>query len=402
TLTFGGLLLLGGRAGDMFGRRRTLMIGLIIFTGSSLLGGLATSSAWLLAARALQGIGAALAAPSTLALISATFDEGPARNRALGVFTAVSAGGGSLGLILGGALTAWASWRWVLFINVPIGLAIVALAPRFITEPPRNRGRLDLSGGLLSTAGLATLIYAFIRVADHGRALSTTGLFALAAALLTAFVVHETRVADPLMPLHLLADRVRAAGFLDMLLVPSAMFGMFFFTSQFLQRALGYSPLKAGLAFLPLTALIFAGSRVTPRIVGRVGPAPLLVTGLAFLTAGLAWLSQTSTHAGYLTGLFGPLLLFGLGAGAAFMPLTVTILSGVDRDNAGAVSGMLQTMQQVGGSLGLAVLVTIASADGQSAALLTGAGLTALAALIALSVLRVARPAPVPVGALAE
>ncbi len=402
TLPFGGLLLLGGRAGDIFGRRRMLSAGLVLFVAASLAGGLATSSGMLLAARAVQGIGAALAAPSTLALITATFDEGGARNRALGVFTAVSAGGGSLGLILGGALTSWVSWRWVLFINIPIGLAIVALAPRFVAEPPRNSGRLDVGGAVLSTAGLGTLIYAFIRIADHSSALTVGGLFVLAAVLLVGFVVLEDRTTDPIMPLRLLRDRVRVAGFLDMLLVPSAMFGMFFFTSQFLQQALGYSALKAGLAFLPLTALIFAGSRITPRIVGRFGPAPLLIVGLLLLTAGLAWLSRAGAHAGYLDGFFGPLLLFGMGAGAAFMPLTVTILSGVERDNAGAVSGMLQAVQQVGGSLGLAVLVTIATSQGQSTALLAGSGLTLLAALIAISVLRVSRPAEVPMAALVE
>ncbi|MGH9129168.1 MAG: MFS transporter [Acidimicrobiales bacterium] len=402
TLTFGGLLLLGGRAGDVFGRRRVLSIGLAVFTASSLLGGLAQSSSWLLAARAFQGIGAAMAAPSTLALITATFEQGPARNRALGVFSAVAAGGGSLGLILGGALTAWVSWRWVLFINVPIGLAIIAMAPRYIVEPPRHPGRLDLRGGLLSTAGLATLIYGFIRVADHGRAFTVTGLFVLAVALLGAFVVLESRTREPLMPLGLLRDRARAAGFVDMMLSGAAMYGMFFFTSQFLQRSLGYSPLVAGLAFLPLTALIFAGSRVTPKLVNRLGPTRPLVVGLVLITAGLAWLAQAPANAGYVAGLLGPLVLFGAGAGSAFMPLTVTILSGVERDNAGAVSGMLQTMQQVGGSLGLAVLVTIASAGGQSAALTTGAGLTALAGLIAVSVLRAPAVRAVPVAAVEE
>jgi MFS family permease len=221
TLTFGGLLLLGGRAGDVFGRRRMLLIGLSLFTAASLAGGLATSSTWLLVARAVQGVGAALASPSTLSLISAMFQEGPARNRALAIFTAVSAAGGSLGLVLGGAITAWAPWCWVLFINVPIGIAVIALAPRFVPEAPRNGGRLDVPGAALVTSGLAAVIYGFIRLAEQSSAGVIFGSFLIGAVLLTAFVLVEQRRAQPLMPMRLLAHTPRAAAYLNVMLVPA-------------------------------------------------------------------------------------------------------------------------------------------------------------------------------------
>jgi MFS family permease len=377
SLAFGGLLLLGGRAGDVFGRRRMLIIGLSIFTFASLLGGFASSATWLLATRALQGVGAALAAPSTLSLISATFDEGPARNKALGIFTAVSAGGGSLGLILGGALTSWVSWRWVLFINVPIGIAIVALAPIFVPEPPKNGGRLDVGGAALVTGGLASLIYAFIRLAERGSANVTIGLFVLSVVLLTSFVFVEQRQVQPLLPLRLVTDRLRGPAYLNMLLVPALMYGVFFFISQYLEGSLHFSAIQTGFAFLPLTALIFASSRITPRLVTQFGARPLL--------------SQATPSEGYFVGIFGPLILFGLGAGSTFMPLSVTVLAGVPRDDAGAASGMLQTMQQTGGALGVAALTSVAASHGQSNALLTGAGFTIVALVIAFFAIRPVR-----------
>ncbi len=244
SLAFGGLLLLGGRAGDVFGRRRMLMIGLTIFTTASLFAGLATSATMLLLMRGVQGVGAAMAAPSTLSLISATFEEGPERNRALGIFTAVSAGGGSLGLILGGALTSWVSWRSVMFINVPIGLAIILLAPRFVPEPPRNGGRLDVAGAALVTGGLATLIYGFIRIAEHGTGTMTAVSFALSVVLLFSFVrVERTRV-QPLLPMRLVTDRLRGPAYFTMMLVPAVMYGVFFFTSQFLEGVSTSAPLR--------------------------------------------------------------------------------------------------------------------------------------------------------------
>jgi len=396
SLTFGGLLLLGGRAGDVFGRRRMLMFGLTIFTAASLLGGLATTSTWLLVARAIQGVGAAMASPSTLSLISATFDEGPDRNRALGIFTAVSAGGGSLGLVLGGALTSWVTWRWVLFIIVPIGIAIIALAPRFVPEPPRNGGRLDLAGGALVTAGLGSVIYAFIRLAEQGGAGVTIGSFAAGVLLLAAFVSVQRRRAQPLMPMRLLTDRLRGPAYLNILLVPAVMFGIFFFISQYLENDLHFSAIRAGLGFLPLTGLIFASSRITPRLVARIGARPILIFGLVTLAIGSIWISQATPSEGYFAGLFGPLLLFGIGAGSCFLPLSVTILAGVPRGDAGAASGMLQTMQQTGAALGVAALTSVAASHGRADALLTGAAIIVVALLVAVFAIKPARRTQAP------
>jgi EmrB/QacA subfamily drug resistance transporter len=391
SLTFGGLLLLGGRAGDVFGRRRMLMLGLALFTTASLLGGLATTSTWLLIARAVQGVGAAMASPSTLSLISATFEEGPERNRALGIFTAVSAGGGSLGLVLGGALTSWVSWRWVLFINVPIGIAIIALAPRFVPEPPRNGGRLDLAGGALVTAGLGGVIYAFIRLAERGSAGVTIGSFAAGVVLLAAFVLVQQRRDQPLMPMRLITDPVRGPAYLTILLVPAVMFGIFFFISQYLENQLHFSAIRAGFAFLPLTGLIFASSRITPRLVARIGARPVLLFGLSVLAVASVWISRANPSEGYFVSLFGPLLLFGIGAGSCFLPLSVTILSGVPRGDAGAASGLLQTMQQTGAALGVASLTSIATSYGRSDALLSGAGIILVALAVAVVAVRPAR-----------
>ena len=388
SLAFGGLLLLGGRAGDVFGRRRMLIIGLSIFTVASLFGGFAVSATWLLVTRALQGVGAALAAPSTLSLISATFDEGPARNKALGIFTAVSAGGGSLGLLLGGALTTWVSWRWVLFINVPIGIAIIAMAPFFVPEPPKNGGRLDVGGAALVTAGLASLIYAFIRLAERGSSSVTVAIFVLSAVLLTSFVFVEQRQRQPLLPMRLVTDRLRGPAYLTMLLVPALMYSVFFFISQYLEGGLHFSAIQTGFAFLPLTALIFASSRITPRLVTRLGARPLLLFGLSALSIAAIWMSRATVSEGYLVGILGPLLLFGIGAGSTFMPLSVIVLSGVPRGDAGAASGMLQAMQQTGGALGVAALTSVAASLGQSSALLTGSGFTVVALIIAFVAIR--------------
>jgi EmrB/QacA subfamily drug resistance transporter len=379
SLAFGGLLLLGGRAGDVFGRRRMLIIGLAIFTVASFLGGIAMTSTWLLATRAIQGVGAAMAAPSTLSLISATFEEGPARNRALGIFTAVSAGGGSLGLVLGGALTSWVSWRWVLFINVPIGIAIILLAPRYVPEPPRNGGRLDIAGATLVTGGLAGVIYAFIRLAEGGSFHVTAESFIAGLVFLTAFVFVERARSEPLMPMRLLTDHVRGPAYLTMLLVPAVMFGMFFFISQYLESELHFSAIKAGFGFLPMTGLIFTSSRITPRLVARVGARPILLTGLTTLTLAALWISRATPAGGYFLSLLVPLMLFGIGAGCCFLPLSVTILAGVPRNDAGAASGMLQTMQQSGAALGVAALTSIAASYGQPDALLAGAGIAAVA-----------------------
>ena len=264
SLAFGGLLLLGGRTGDIVGRRRTFIVGIAVFTVASLLGGFSGSAAWLLTARAAQGVGAALAAPSALALIATNFEEGPERNRALGVFSATSSAGASIGLVLGGMLTDWASWRWVLFINVPVGAVVLLLAPRLLRETERHRGRLDIAGAVTVVTGMVALVYGFIRAADAGWSDGgTLAAFAGGVVLLAAFLVVETRVERPVVPLRLFADRARSGSYLNMLLLAAAMFGMFFFLVQFLQNVLGFSPLKAGVAFLPMSGLLFGhGARL--------------------------------------------------------------------------------------------------------------------------------------------
>ncbi len=396
-LFFGGLLLLGGRAGDVFGRRRMLMLGLTLFTAASLAGGLATSPTLLLIARAAQGAGAAFASPSTLSLISVIFAEGNARNRALAVFTSVSAGGATLGLVLGGALISSVSWRWVFFINVPIGVAVILLAPRLVPEPPRNGGRLDLAGAVLATSGLAAVIFAFIEWAGRSAPMLIAGSFAAGAVLLAAFVLVERRRAQPLFPLRLLAHRPRAAAYVTFLLLPALMNFLFFTLSQYMEDALHLSALQTGIGYLPISVLIFAGSRVAPRLLGRFGARPLLVSGLVCVMVAALWMSHAAPSQGYLTGLLGPMLLFGLGIGQCFLPLSATVLAGVPRNDAGAASGMLQTMQQSGAALGVASLTTVAAQYGQAAALRTGAGFVLLALLIVLIGIRSPRAVQMPV-----
>jgi EmrB/QacA subfamily drug resistance transporter len=360
TLTFGGFLLLGGRAGDILGRRRVLIAGIALFTLASFLGGLATSSGWLLAARALQGVGAAIAAPTALALITTNFAEGPERNRAFGVFGAVAGAGGALGLLAGGMLTSWLSWRWVLFVNVPIGVLLAALAPLYITESERQPGRFDLAGALTSTAGMTALVYGLISAAQDGWSnLTTVGSFTAAAVLLAAFFRVETRIRQPITPLHLFADRNRAGSYAIMLALSAALVGMFFFLTLFVQDVLGYSPLRAGLSFLPVTAAIIVSSQFAARSLPRLGARRLMTTGALLAVAGLAWLTRVSVTSGYLDGILGPMLVFGLGMGLLFVPLTVVAVSGVPPDEAGAASSLLNVMQQVGGSLGLSILVTV-------------------------------------------
>ncbi|GAA3800774.1 MFS transporter [Streptomyces chiangmaiensis] len=360
TLAFGGLLLLGGRIGDIAGRRRTLTVGVLLFALSSLLGGLATGSSWLLVARALQGIGAALTAPSTLALITTNFPEGPRRHHALSVYSSMAGIGASLGLVLGGILTSWASWRWALLINVPIGIAVASALPRFVAETPRHTGRFDTTGALTGTAGTASLVYALIRVSEQGwsdpRALSG---FGAAAALLMGFALIESRAGQPILPLRLFASRNRAGGYAGVLLLPAGMFGAFYFLTLIRQQVLDYSPLRSGFAFLPLTLAMFTTVRTVPRLLARLGVKPVLLTGMTLLVVAAGWLWRLRPGDGYATGLLGPLLLMGLGVGLSFMPLTATVLAGIEPREAGAASGLLQTLQWLGGTLGLSVLVTV-------------------------------------------
>jgi EmrB/QacA subfamily drug resistance transporter len=360
TLTFGGLLLLGGRAGDLLGRRRMFVAGIALFTLASLAGGFATTAGWLIAARVLQGVGAAAAGPSTIALIVTTFTEARERVRALALLSAMASGGFAIGLIVGGMLTELASWRWVLFINVPFGLAAVFLAPRYVREPERHPARLDLPGAITATLGVAALVDAFIRAATHGWSDRQTVLtLAFGVVMVAAFVVIESRTRQPLMPLRLFADRNRAAGYACFFLGGAAMMSMFFFLTQFLQEVRGYSALATGFGFLPMAAAMFTLTRLVPRLLPRFGPKPLAVTGALLMITGLAWLTLLTPASGYLTGVFGPMLLMGLGGGLAFVPLTPVIMAAVPPQDAGAAGGVLQTMQQTGVSLGLAVLVTV-------------------------------------------
>ena len=369
TLTFGGLLLLGARAGDLLGRRRVFLIGIALFTVASLLGGFAQNSAELLAARAIQGIGGALAAPSALALLMTMFPEAKERTRAIGLYTAVSIGGSALGLIAGGMLSEWASWRWVLFVNVPIGLVLLALALPVLPETERHTGHFDLAGAITSTLGMGALVYGFVHAASNGWAnASTIGSFAAGAVLLAAFVITEVRAEAPITPLRLFADRNRASSYVARLLLVAGMMGMFFFLTQFLRGVLGYSDLKTGFAFVPLTLVVFLGSQLSARyFVGRFGAYRVMVAGITFSTLGMLWLTQLSEHSGYFA-LVGPLVVFGIGNGLAFVPLTTAAIEGVAPADAGAASGLVNVMQQVGGSLGLSVLVTVFGTASTSAA----------------------------------
>jgi EmrB/QacA subfamily drug resistance transporter len=395
-LAFGGLLLLGGRAGDVFGRRRTFAAGIALFTAASLLGGLANAGWWLLAARAAQGLAAAVAAPSAMALIATSF-EGHARVRALSVFSAVTGAGAALGMIAGGALTEAGSWRWVFFVNVPVGLVLMLVAPRVLTETERRPGRFDVGGAVASTLGMTSLVYALIRVGeeDWSDGLALTA-FGAAAVLLALFVAIELRVRQPIMPLWLLTGRDRAASYLTLLCLVAAMFGSFFFLTQYLQQVLGYGPLRAGAAFLPMVGMQFAVVRTAPRVMRRLGARPLVVAGTLLIGVGLLWLSRLSPGDGYADALLVPFMLMGAGGGMAVLPLNATILASVGPEQSGAASGVAQTMLWSGGSLGSAVMVTVYGSrasghvvDGMDAVFATGAVFAAAAMLVALLVLRV-------------
>jgi len=401
TLAFGGLLLLGGRLGDVLGRLRSFEIGLAIFTVASLLGGLATSPAWLIASRTLQGVGAALAAPSVLALVTTSAPNEAARNRGLALFTAVSSAGASIGLLLGGALTDFVSWHWTLFVNVPIGAVVLVLARRFVTETPRVRGRFDVVGAVTATLGSVAVVHGFISAADRGwTAPLTLASFVLGLGLLALFVRTESRVPAPLLPLALVRDRTRGGALVLMALVVGAQFSTFFLVTQYLQLVLGFSPVATGAAFLPLSLAIFATSRVSARLVAKVGPRPMLLVGTLGLTASFVWLSSITTTSTYAGHLLGALVLNGVSAALVFMPVTVVVLGGVDRAQAGTVSGLLQTAQQLGGAVGLAAIVSVYASKavpgqfvpGVEPAFLTSAAFTLVALLVAALVLR-SRPA---------
>jgi EmrB/QacA subfamily drug resistance transporter len=433
SLAFGGLLLLGGRSGDLLGRRRILVAGVALFALASLAGGFATDQAWLLTARVIQGIGGALVAPASLSLIAVTFAEGRERNRAMGVYAAVSIAGAAIGLIAGGLLTSYAGWRWVFFVNVPIGLVLVLLAPRVLGESERVRGGFDLAGAITGCVGLGALVYGLSEAATtfaNGQAISHWGntkvIVSLVAAvvLLGAFAVIEKRSRQALVPPRVLASRDRTGAYLISLCMVTAVFGLFFFMTIFMQQVWGYSPVRSGIAYLPMVAAIMLGSGLSTQLVGRVGARPLMTAGPLAAAGGMFWLSRISETSTYAGGLLGPLMLTGLGMGLTFVPVSLVALSKVPHQDTGVASSLLNTGQQVGGAIGLAILGTVAwsqvassmrsavaathgahlsavaqtalgnhaLADGIVRGYLVAAGIAILAVTIALVMIRVKRP----------
>jgi EmrB/QacA subfamily drug resistance transporter len=372
TLAFGGLLLLGGRLGDYFGRRRVFMFGVTLFGIASLLGGLAQSEALLLAARGVQGLGAAIASPTALALITTTFPAGKERNRAFAVYAAMSGAGAAVGLILGGWLTEY-SWRWTFLINVPIGIGAALLAPMFLSESVPRRVKLDLPGALSGTLGLLGIVYGLTRAADPSAGWSDSLTIASLVAgglLLAAFIVIERTVDEPLMPFRILADRTRGVSFAVMMLVPAAMFAMFYFLSIIVQNGMGYSSLKTGFAFLPFSVGIVISAGIASSLMSRIDPKWLAGTGTLLAGVGLFGFSRlpfetgdlanVGVHASYVTDLLPWILVMSFGMGFVFVPLTLTAVHGVSDEDSGIGSGVLNAMQQIGGALGLATLSTVA------------------------------------------
>ncbi len=365
-LVLGGLLLLGGRAGDQFGRRRMFVAGLLLFSAASLVGGLATSQAWLLAARAVQGAGGAIVAPTALALIATTFPEGRARNRAMGVYSAMSAAGGAVGLLAGGLLVTYASWRWVLFVNVPIGIGAALAALVVLPSAAGRPGRFDLGGAITGTGGVAALVYGLSNAAtspdgtSHWGDANVLAALTVGVVLLAAFAVIEARSHHALMPVRLLRNRDRAGAILMMLAVGTIVSGAFFFLTLFVQELWGYSPLRTGVTFLPFTVALLAGTAAAARLVARIGARPLLMAGSAASAGGLYWLSRMTEHGTYLGGLLGPSLITGAGLGLLFVPLSLVALARVGEADTGVASSLLNAGRQVGAAIGLAVLGTVA------------------------------------------
>jgi EmrB/QacA subfamily drug resistance transporter len=414
TLVFGGFLLLGGRAADLFGRQLLFIAGVVIFTGASLLNGLATTSSVLIGGRALQGLGAALVSPAALSIVTTTFAEGRERTRALGVWSAIAAGGGAVGLVVGGLLTDTLSWRWVFFINLPIGVAAVVLAWRFVpnsraAERPEN---VDVAGAVSVTAGLLVLVYDIVKAQEYGWTSGRTlGLAALALALLAAFVAIEHRSRAPLIRLGIFRIRSLTASNGAMLFVMSGLFAMFYFASLYVQEVLGYSPLKAGLAFLPVTFGIVIGAGLSQAAIKAMSARRVPLIGVALAAGGLFLLGRVPTHGAYLPDLLPGLMLISIGMGLVFVPLTLVATTNIASEDAGLASGLLNTTQQVGGALGLAVLSTLATSrtnstvsgfgtvasvaekttaqvDGYQLAFTTGAFLMLAAAVLVLGLLR--------------
>jgi EmrB/QacA subfamily drug resistance transporter len=363
TLTFGGLLLLGGRIADYVGRRRILLVGLLGFAGASALGGLSPNATTLFAARALQGAFAALMAPAALSLVTVTFTEARERARAFGVWGAIAGGGLAIGLVLGGVLTQYASWRWCLLVNTPIALLAGAAAVRLIPESRvTGHTRYDIPGALTSTLGMVTLVYGVTKASTDGWASAQTlGLLAVAVALLVAFVVIERFSSHPLLPLRVVLDRNRGGSYLTTLLVGTGMFGAFLFLTYYLQGILHYSALKTGFAYLPFSVGVVAGAGLSSQLILRYRPRIVMSVGLLMAITGMVWFSQIGAHTGYWTHLFPAELVMAVGMGMVFVPVNNTALIGVAPGNAGVASALINSTQQVGGSIGTALLNTIAT-----------------------------------------
>ncbi len=400
TLAFGGFLMLGGRAADLFGRRRVFIIGLAVFSAASLVGGFATSSGWLIAARGAQGLGAAILSPAALSIVTTTFTEGAERNKALGIWGALAGAGGAAGVLMGGILTSGLGWEWVLFVNVPIGVAAIVAARRLVQESHgEERTSMDFAGAFSITAGLVVLVYALVDANDAGWGSGQTiGLLALSVVLLVSFVVVELRTKHPIMPLTIFRNRNVASADAVALLVGASLFSMFFFISLYLQQVLGFSALKAGLSYLPLSLAIITSAGAASQLVTRIGPKPVLVTGLTFTTIGLLVFTQVSAGGSYVGDVLIPSVIVAIGLGLSFVSMTIIAVSGVTHHEAGMASGLLNTAQQVGGALGLAVLSAVAIArtgsvggngpaaltEGFQSAFMVGAGFAFLGVVLAL------------------
>ena len=369
TLTFGGFLLLGGRLSDLLGRRRMFMLGAVLFSLASFAGGVAQSEGWLLAARAVQGLGAALVSPAALSIMTTTFAEGEERNRALGVWGAVAGAGAAAGVLLGGILTSGLSWRWVLFVNVPIGLTLAALAPRILRESrAEDRASFDFPGAITVTAGLSLLVYAIVDAVNAGwGSAATLSKIGGALVLLAAFVIIELRERHPLMPFSIFRLRTLRGANVVGLLVGMSLLSMFFFLSLYLQNVLHYSPIKTGLSYLPLAVGIILASGAASALVTRIGFKPVLIAGMLLIAGALIWFSRLPTSGGsYVADVLGPSLLAAGGLGFAFVPVTVAAVKGTKPREAGLASGLINTSEQIGGALGLAIVATIASSRTKS------------------------------------
>ncbi|HSJ18715.1 MAG TPA: MFS transporter [Solirubrobacterales bacterium] len=363
-LTFGGFLLLGGRMADLLGRRRVFIAGLLLVAAASLAAGFSANEGQLIAARAAQGLGAAIISPSALSIITTTFSDGAERNKALGAWGAVAGAGGAAGVLFGGILTDGLGWEWVLWINVPIALAVAALAPRVVSETHSESAtrHFDAAGAVSVTAGLSVLVYALVDATDAGwGSTQTLGLLALSAALIAAFVAIELRSTAPLMPFRIFRLRTLTGANVVGLLVGASLFSMFFFITLYMQQVLGYSAIKAGLSYLPLALMIIVASAIGSQLVTRIGFKPVLAMGMTFIAAALVWFSQVSVDGGFATDILGPSLLAATGLGFGFVTTTIAAVSGVRDEESGLASGLINTSQQIGGALGLAVLATIAN-----------------------------------------